>query len=126
MGKDRIESAERDRRSLEARDRELAAMGYGSFDEYLQSPLFGGIRGSLLASESQCGCCPSPASVVHFYSYRKKDLDGSDLGRLFAVCEACEEKSKVRESDGQPLTTAQADSKLRQMATVYRRRITGR
>lgn len=126
MGKDGIESAERDRRSLDARDRELAAMGYGSFDEYLQSPLFAEVRRALLARMSRCGCCPLPASVVHFYSYRKKDLDGSDLGRLFAVCEACEWKSRVRESDGQPLTATQADSKLRQMATVYRRRITGR
>ncbi len=56
----------------------LAQLGYGSYEEYLSSPLWSIIRHKVLHRDNgQCMVCHQDASCVHHCSYETKYLDGT-------------------------------------------------
>jgi hypothetical protein len=117
-----ISPAERRRRVYLERNRNLAAMGFASYKQYLSSALWLGIRSAVLRDNPKCFLCKGKATQVHHQAYRKKDLDGRDLRRMFAICSPCHRRIEFRDSDGEKLNTTQATVKMKGLATIQAKR----
>ena len=115
MREPRIQPEVRRMRVYRERNRILKAMGFPSYAAYLQSDLWKSIRRRVLESNPKCSACGRPATQAHHRSYRKPDLDGRDLSRIYAVCASCHRTSEFRAGDGAKLNPAQATTKLQQL-----------
>lgn len=89
------------------RNKELAGLGYASYEEYLASPLWAAIRDRKLAAEGRrCYACGKEAHQVHHGDYLEPTLAGPPEGitggsfgwdrwlataELYAVCRSCHE-----------------------------------
>jgi hypothetical protein len=76
----------------EARQRleTLNRIGFGSYDEYLASPLWGKVRhAAIIAHGEHCLRCGRKASSVHHGSYSEDAMRGLDLSELMPVCGRC-------------------------------------
>ena len=96
------------------RNRNIRAMGFRSYVDYLNSDLWKSIRAQVLAASQDCRVCGRPAIQVHHVKYRKKDLEGRDLSFLWSVCAGCHRTAEFRR-DGEKLTPKQATLKMVQM-----------
>lgn len=70
-----------------------------------------------MSKQSQCYVCEAYANQAHHRSYRKPDLDGRDIRRIFPICRACHETIEFRERNDEKLNPAQATAKMRQLRT---------
>lgn len=98
------------------RNRVIRAMGFKDYAAYLKSDLWKGIRERVLAERPHCEGCGKDANQVHHSAYRKKDLEGRDLRRLYSVCGGCHYRSEFRSRDHEKLNPKQATTKLAQIA----------
>jgi hypothetical protein len=98
------------------RNRNIRAMGFKDYADYLKSDLWKGIRARVLSERPFCKGCGKDATQVHHSAYRKKDLEGRDLRRLHSTCGGCHFKAEFRRRDGAKLNPKQATLKLKQMA----------
>lgn len=114
----RITPEVRRARVYRERDRVVRSMGFDSYPAYLRSELWRNIRAQVLERSLECYGCGMKATQAHHTAYRKKDLEGRDLGRILAVCASCHRKAEFRSVDSTKLNTAQATAKLRQMRTL--------
>ena len=96
------------------RNRNIRAMGFKDYSDYQKSDLWKGIRALVLAAHPFCFGCGKDATQVHHSAYRKKDLEGRDLRRLFSVCASCHYRCEFRQSDHEKLHPKQATRKLMQ------------
>ncbi len=103
------------------RNRNLHAMGYSSYAEYLQSDLWKGIRSRVLLPDTKCYICDRLATQLHHTAYRKCDLEGRDLRRLIPLCHPCHERIEFRDGDGEKLNIRQARIKMNQLRTLHRK-----
>lgn len=72
------------------RNDNLRQLGFGSYYEYLRSPLWAEIRARVLADGPMCArCAKRKATQVHHRSYDKATLKGESLESLNAVCAKC-------------------------------------
>jgi hypothetical protein len=71
------------------RNRNIRAMGFASYTEYLKSDLWESIRATVLSADNTCWVCGTLATQVHHTKYRKKDLAGRDLAFLKPICAGC-------------------------------------
>lgn len=81
-----------DRPSIDyaARDANLRALGFSSYQAYLASEMWAEIRGKVLERDGEkCRLCGKPAGQVHHTSYAREVLAGRDLHRLAAICGGC-------------------------------------
>jgi hypothetical protein len=113
-----ISPEDRRARVYRERNRVVRAMGFASYAQYLQSSLWADIRSRVLSRSPECFACGARATQAHHTAYRKKDLEGRDLGRILAVCAGCHRKAEFRATDSEKLNTAQASAKLRQARTL--------
>ena len=68
----------------------LKELGFHSYDNYLKSGLWMGIRLKVLRSYNyRCCKCNQKATVIHHTSYDRSDLDGTNLANLYALCSNC-------------------------------------
>lgn len=98
------------------RNRNIRAMGFKNYADYLKSELWIGIRARVLAERPFCEGCSKDATQVHHSAYRKKDLEGRDLRRLHSVCGGCHFKAEFRRRNHEKLNPKQATTKLKQIA----------
>jgi hypothetical protein len=120
--KGRVSPEERRRRVYRERNLNLRAMGFASYKEYLRSDLWRSIRARVLEAHPDCFACGGTATQVHHRTYRKKDLEGRDLRKLFAVCASCHERCEFRDGDGEKLNPVQSTAKLKMARTLRLRR----
>ena len=72
------------------RDATLKKMGYSSYKNYLESPLWRSIRGRVLARDGdKCRICGSEADHVHHQRYNRAILSGRDIRELLSLCSSC-------------------------------------
>ena len=93
----------------------LRNMGFSNYAAYLKSPLWDGIRASVLARNPCCFVCEQPASQVHHTCYRRSDLTGKDMRRLVSLCAGCHHEIEFRNKDHEKLNVKQATVKMRQL-----------
>lgn len=68
----------------------LRKMGYPTYGEYLQSPLWAGIRKRVFSSQgTHCRLCKRQAEVVHHLRYTKDVMQGDNLRQLVPLCHGC-------------------------------------
>ncbi len=67
----------------------LKRLGFESYDEYLSSPLWQGIRLAVLRRFRKCYVCQAKATEVHHAAYTKENLSGEDRSGLFSLCSEC-------------------------------------
>lgn len=86
MGKKKI----KDKSTYESRNEILKEIGYESYSDYLDSPLWKTIRVKVLdRDKKKCYICEGGASVVHHHSYQKETMAGEDMGKLYSLCPLC-------------------------------------
>ncbi len=95
------------------RDQTLRDMGYGSYAEYLASPLWRQIRAKVLGrAKGKCHICKTaPPTQVHHRSYHAYVLSGMALGRLNAVCRPCHELGEFGDH-GQKVNLRECNARL--------------
>lgn len=78
------------------RDEILRAMGYGSYGDYLRSPLWAKIRRRVFGrDEGKCRICGERGEQVHHQSYDIRTLKGKKINRLLLLCRKCHEEVEV-------------------------------
>lgn len=96
--------------AYQKRDALLRRLGFHSYDEYLASDLWEGIRlRALLRDGHRCILCGQPAHTVHHRKYTRATLKGTTLKHLASVCTDCHQavefenghKRRFREADKQ-------------------------
>lgn len=70
----------------------LKQLGYASYGEYLDSPLWKDIRRKVLKEQPNCASCRRRAYVVHHMEYSKAVLLGEDTRPLKALCRVCHDQ----------------------------------
>lgn len=72
------------------RDALLLAMGFKSYESYLQSPKWRAIRQRVLMRDNdRCQRCNCKANQVHHRSYSQAVLDGKNDSELASLCSLC-------------------------------------
>ena len=70
----------------------LRRLQYSSYQAYLRSPLWAGIRSAVLARYcGKCLVCGEEATEVHHLRYDEETLSG-DLSGLTPICRACHKR----------------------------------
>jgi len=102
------------------RNRLLQQLGWTSYREYLDSPLWEKIRSRVLARGS-CVLCGRPPSQVHHLRYTKDALRGRDDSQLVAICRGCHFTIEFRQRDREKLSPRQVRAKLNGLITKRRK-----
>lgn len=69
------------------RDKNLRSMGFKSYGDYLNSPLWRMIRaGAYKKYDNRCFLCRKPAECIHHTSYSRKTLEGYAQRFLYPLC----------------------------------------
>jgi hypothetical protein len=96
----------------EVRNETLKRMGFNSYREYLESPLWKSIRAKVLARD-RCKClkCGQEAREVHHKSYERGVLLGwaSKRRHLISLCRACHEGAEF--CDGRKTKLSEANAR---------------
>lgn len=71
------------------RDKHLSELGYASYDIYLSSDDWKGIRAKKLRHHKHCVLCDAIATQVHHLSYAPEVLLGLRHSLLVTVCDKC-------------------------------------
>jgi hypothetical protein len=78
------------------RNRLLLKMGFGTYADYLESPLWDGIRQRVLERDGGlCWGCKKPATQVHHQQYTRNNLSGANLFSMVAVCGKCHSEAEM-------------------------------
>jgi 5-methylcytosine-specific restriction endonuclease McrA len=68
----------------------LTKLGFSSYQAYLNSDLWNGIRNAIMDRDSRtCGICRQTANHVHHFSYTRPVLLGLELDQLVSLCAQC-------------------------------------
>ena len=105
-----------------ARDSRLRRMGFASYYDYLDSPLWRSIRQEVFAKhKGVCYACKSRAQVIHHRNYRQEVLAGKDLNAedVVPVCRLCHRIAEVLDS-GDKLCIEDANRRLDMLAAAFR------
>lgn len=116
--KNRQRQQERQNNALayRARDAILAAIGYPSYAEYLQSELWSRIRRRVLSRDGwKCRVCQEQANEIHHWDYSEKTLLGENIGGLVALCRLCHRQAEI-DRDGFRRGLAKANEFLKNRA----------
>lgn len=104
--------------AYQRREFEFRRAGFGSYREYLDSPLWRSIRYRVLKQFNwTCAFCGGRATEVHHESYKLATLKGGDLSKLWAVCHSCHEYGEF-DDDGVKLFPEDASFRMRQRARL--------
>ena len=96
------------------RNRNIRAMGFENYGEYLRSQPWLTIRATKLRIAPVCEACDKyMATEVHHMKYRKKDLEGNDLRWLVSICRTCH--YSIEYENGIKLTPKMANAKLKRL-----------
>lgn len=99
-----------------ARNKNLRAMGFENYREYLKSEIWQRIRRLILREGVECvGGCGRAATQVHHGRYSRDVLEGRDLRHLYPICGGCHFRSEFTKA-GEKLGPGRATKKLRRKA----------
>lgn len=105
-----------------ARTRALLAIGFSSYDSYLASPLWRGIRRRAFATHGKrCHRCGEKASGIHHRDYSRVTLTGASVAALVPVCDACHQWASV-DSAGNLRQLSETNRMLRPLRADQRKR----
>ena len=72
------------------RNSTLLEMGFPSYNDYLASDLWTGIRNTVWQGKGrQCYLCAGVANVLHHISYGRETLKGEDVHNIVPICNSC-------------------------------------
>lgn len=72
------------------RTESLTELGFPTYQDYLNSHLWNGIRNAVMDRDSRtCGICRQTADHVHHFSYTQPVLLGLELDQLVSLCAQC-------------------------------------
>jgi 5-methylcytosine-specific restriction endonuclease McrA len=75
------------------RGKTLLALGYPSYQLYLESELWAGIRKRVIERDGQlCRVCKFLAKEVHHTDYLEDTLTGANLDHMLSLCARCHHK----------------------------------
>ena len=97
----------------EDRDKLLLEMGYDSYNSYLLSPLWQGIKVRQICRCRTCMVCGEKMEVVHHTSYDRKVLEGKTKSGLVSLCHRCHKLIEFNKA-GRKRTLKSANKKLRE------------
>ena len=93
------------------RNKNLLALGFRSYAEYLNSEMWKIIRGLAFEKHgTSCVSCEKRATQLHHSSYDMKTLAGADLSHLHPVCKQCHEAAEI--VDGEKASHKNANEKI--------------
>lgn len=93
--------------SYNGRLKSLLELGFSSYEEYLASELWAGIRRRVLdRDKGVCRLCKGPANQVHHLWYGYSDLIGKKLSNLKSICNDCHQD--VEFEDGKKVSVLKA------------------
>lgn len=68
----------------------LCVLGFESFDEYLHSPLWAGIKARALKRDGgKCCYCHAPSVYANLIRFELENLNGKDLSGVRTICGQC-------------------------------------
>lgn len=94
------------------RNKLVRKLGYLSYQDYLTSHLWRGIRRAVLSANPSCEFCGNPATQVHHSRYTLRNLRGTSLKRLHSVCASCHRLGEFT-CAGQKLSPTDATRRMR-------------
>ena len=95
------------RRPFLTRQRVLRKLGFASYQEYLASDLWKGIRERVLADANHtCRLCGRRATQVHHTRYNPATMRGMRLNELVPVCGRCHKDAEFEHDEKATLETA--------------------
>lgn len=104
-----------------ARNELLLAMGYASYDAYLNSALWKTIRAAALRKYGKhCGVCGRPTHLIHHKGYGRDTLEGRTLDHLIPLCDPCHKRVEFKQS-GKKRTIPEANLVLVRMLRCVRK-----
>lgn len=87
----------------------LKEMGFASYGDYLESPLWRESRAKVLMRDGhKCRGCGRRANQVHHRQYSRSAMDGSDLSRLESICRKCHKSIEFKRNEKLPIHKANA------------------
>lgn len=99
-------------REYEERDQLLRGLGFPSYQDYLNSPLWKAIRRRVLGKRgSQCLLCGVTATTVHHTEYSVATLRGKKTNTLVPLCRTCHELAEFG-TGGSKVPLAEANRRL--------------
>lgn len=104
---------------LVKRSEDLKSMGFSSYDAYLRSDLWLGIRARVLSAQPTCELCGQPAECVHHQHYGRKTLEGKTLENLKALCHPCHQYIEF-EADGQKTSLRIVRGRFKTLADKFK------
>lgn len=92
----RPSSSTKSQHGYTVRNLNLKALGFRSYDHYLNSDIWKEVKRLAFAAHgTQCCRCGGEATQIHHSSYDLKTLAGSDLSHLHPICRPCHEAAEV-------------------------------
>ena len=103
----------RGKQMYEGRGSVLAEMGFTSYQQYLESPLWSAIRKRhLKVMHYSCQICKDRANQVHHRQYRMVDLQGETSKQLVAICQNCHRWIEFDDDGTKLMDSNQINSRL--------------
>lgn len=98
------------------RSRDLRAIGFKSYEEYLRSDLWAAIRRRVFKEISdKCAACNAPASEVHHRDYRPDMLRGHYIADLVPLCRTCHNYIEFTDAGAKVTTLEEANRRLNKL-----------
>ncbi len=75
---------------MSTRDESLKELGFSSYSDYLESPMWKAIQvRALERAKGKCACCGDRATQVHHRAYDVATMRGAVPKNLVALCRVC-------------------------------------
>ena len=88
----------------------LLAMGFQSYNDYLQSDLWAGIKCRALSQFGRtCSICKTNTNLIHHRNYTKENLTGQSLEWLVPICGDCHKEIEFNYKGRKRSTLDQVD-----------------
>lgn len=101
-----------------SRNSYLKNMGFASYQDYLASDIWKGIREQVYATKgSLCFTCSGAATVLHHLRYSREDLLGETLENIVPLCRTCHHEFEF--SAGVKVSLSSALDAYRSKREVY-------
>ena len=99
------------------RDDVLLQMGYSSYGDYLQSPLWARIRARVMQGCRGLCICGKPATEIHHRTYKRRYMEGRGKVTTFltAICRECHEFIEFDEG-GNKVSLGLANTRLEKLS----------
>ena len=95
------------------------SLGFASYNDYLKSDLWLGIRQSVLdRAGGRCECCGRPAQCVHHFLYHIGVMTGKSLDSLVALCMGCHKAGEFTR-EGNKRKHGKANKQIYSMMLAY-------